>query len=247
MIKKPLHLPVEETMDEYVENFGGELIKKIVPPNPPFFNADYLFRKYGVIAELKTLEKDFFTEKDYQKKINNLYSKWVEMGLVKPVMGKIKIESRDLPQQCQLDIANMVKKPLENRISKANKQIKETKKYFKSENFKGLLILVNDGNYSLESDAVMYLVNRIVNTQCTSIDSVIYFTVNMRADMPGFNRDILIWIDKNRCGSEGVSRLFLDDFRNGWINFVERKTGEDIPQIKLDNHKNLDEIKFIKD
>lgn len=248
MIEKPLYIPIEETLDDYVKEFGGEIIKNLLPPNPDFFNADYLFGEFKIIAELKTLEKDFFSEKDYQKKINELYSKWVKKGIVSPRLGKFVIESKTLPGQCQLDIANIVKKPAEGIISKANKQIKETKKHLDVEEYKGLLILVNDGNYSLESNVVMYLVSRIVNTQCTSIDSIIYFTVNMRADTPEIDKDLLVWVDARRNGSEGVSREFLNNFRDGWMKFIERKTGKKIPVIEGDNSpETLERIKFIKD
>jgi hypothetical protein len=245
MINKPIYLPVEETLDDYVEEFGGELIKKILS-NPNFDNADYLFRKYKVVAELKTLEKDFFTAENYKKKINELYAKWVEEGLVPRLWGKALIQTQNLPKQCQLEFTNIVKKPLENRISKANNQIKETKKHLGIEDYKGVLILANDGNYSLESDAIMYLVSQIVNTQCTSIDSTIHFTLNMRADMPEIDKDILVWIDMHRNGTDGASREFLKEFGDGWFKFLEKKTGENIPVILSDEHDKLSQIKLIR-
>lgn len=189
MINEPVYFPVEETLDEYVEEFGGELIKKLLS-NPNFDNADYLFRNYKVVAELKILEKDFFSAEIYRKKINELHAKWIKEGLVPHIWGKAEIQTQNLPEKCQLEFTNIIKKPLESRISKANKQIKETKKHFGIEDYKGVLILVNDGNYSLESDAIMYLVSRIVNTQCTSIDSTVHFTLNMRANMPEIDKDI---------------------------------------------------------
>ncbi len=246
MIKKPTYLPVEETLDEYVEEFGGELIKKLIS-NPNFDNADYLFRKYKVVAELKTLEKDFFSTENYKKKINELYAKWIKEGLVPRLWGKAIIQTQNLPAQCQLEFTNIVKKPLESRISKANKQIKKTKEHFGIEDYKGVLILVNDGNYSLESDAIMYLVNRIVNTQCTSIDSTIHFTLNMRADMPKIDKDILVWIDMHRNGTDGVSREFLNDFRDRWFKVLEKKTAENLPVISFDDHDKLNQIKLIRD
>lgn len=246
MIKPTFFLPVEETLDEYVEEFGGELIKKLLT-NPNFENADYLFTKHKVVAELKTLEKDFFSEETYKKKINELYAKWVENGLAPRIWGKAQIQTKDLPHQCQVEFTNIIKKPLENRISKANSQIKETKKYFGIEDYKGVLILVNDGNYSLESDSIMYFVNRIINSQCKSIHSIIHFTLNMRANMPDIERDIIVWIDKHRNGIDGVSREFLDMFRDGWFKFLEKKIGENIPLISLDNHSKLEHIRNIKD
>lgn len=246
MISKPLYLPVEETLNEYVEEFGGELVEKLLS-NPDFNNADYVFEEYKVVAELKTLEKDFFSEAHYKKKINELYNKWAGQGVVPHLFGKMVIQTQNLPEQCQLEFADIVKKPLENRISKANKQIKQTKKHFGIEDYKGVLILVNDGNYSLESDAIMYLVNRIVNTQCTSIDSTIHFTLNLRADMPEIDKDLLVWIDMHRNGTEGASREFLSNFRDGWFKFLEKKSGEHLPIIPFDDHDKLNQIKLIKD
>lgn len=125
MINEPVYFPVEETLDEYVEEFGGELIKKLLPPNPTFDNADYLFRKYKVVAELKTLESDFFSTENFNKKKIELHAKWVEKGLVPRHWGKLLIQTNNLPEQCELEFINIVKKLLEKPISKANKQIKE--------------------------------------------------------------------------------------------------------------------------
>ncbi|HMS42978.1 MAG TPA: hypothetical protein PKE69_22305 [Pyrinomonadaceae bacterium] len=143
MINEPVYFPVEKTLDEYVEEFGGELVKKLLS-NPNFSNADYLFKNYKVVAELKTLEKDFFSAEIYKKKINGLYVKWVKEGLVPRIWGKAMIQTQNLPERCQLEFTNIIKKPLEGRINKANKQIKETKKHFGIEDYKGVLILVSE-------------------------------------------------------------------------------------------------------
>ncbi|MGB7923440.1 MAG: hypothetical protein WCF57_09365 [Pyrinomonadaceae bacterium] len=244
----PPSIQPEATFNEYVKEFGGELISELLPNNPNFDNADYLFRREGVVAELKCLEKDFFSEEEYRKKLNKLYSRWVDEGLAPIIVGRKAIQTKDLPLKCQHDVANIVKRPVENRIQKANKQIKQTKAHFGLNDAKGLLIMVNDGNYSLESDAVMYLVRRIVNTQCTAIDSTIYFTVNMPASMPGVERDILVWIDTHRVDPQnGVSREFLNAIREGWLSFLGRKTGEDIPVIRNVRNDDLENIKFIKE
>ena len=58
ILNRPI-VDVESAFNEFVEEFGGELISKAVPANPEE-NADYLFRDEGVVAELKCLQKDFF-------------------------------------------------------------------------------------------------------------------------------------------------------------------------------------------
>lgn len=244
---KPPYLEIEPSIDKYVVSFGGELIRDLLPKSPHFDNADYLFRKYKVVAELKTLEKDFFVEADYKQKINDLYADWQARALVPRLWGKMEIQTQNLPMECQLEFLNMVKKPLGRICKKANKQIKQTKAKLGLDDNRGVLILVNDGNYSLESAAIMSLIGRIVNTENTSIDSIIYFTVNMRAGNPNIDRDLLIWIDAKRPGSKGAPRQFLSDFRDGWLKFLELETREIIPVIDIENHSELENVTFIRE
>lgn len=241
----PQRINVEKCFDEFVKDFGGELISELLPKDPHFYNADYLFQGRSVIAELKCLEKDTFRDKEYQKKLNSMYNKWVREGAIQPKgFGRIIINTRELPVKCQLDVANLVKRPVERSIKKANRQIKQTKDHFGLLDAKGMLLLVNDGNYSLESDAVMYTVGRILNAQYTSVNSVVYFTVNMPASMPGIERDVLVWIDAYRDAIDGVSRDFLNALRDGWMSFLKQEVGEEIPQITIDEHGRIEEIKF---
>lgn len=244
---KPKYLEIEPSIDKYVVSFGGELIRDLISKSPDFDNADYLFSQYKVVAELKTLEKDFFLEADYKQKINSLYADWQARGLVPRFWGKLVIQTQNLPMECQREFVTMVKKPLGGICKKANRQIKETKAKLGLDEYRGVLILVNDGNYSLESAAIMSLLGRIINTENTSIDSIIYFTVNMRADNPTINRDLLVWIDGNRPGSEGASRQFLSNFRDGWVKFLESETGKSIPVIDVENHAELEEVRFIRE
>ena len=109
-----------------------------------------------------------------------------------------------------------------------------------------MLLLVNDGNYSLSHDAVMYILGQILKTQrYSSIQSVVYFTVSMRAKMPGFEHDVLLWVEAFRESTNGVSRDFLLALRNRWVLFLERKTGEKIPKFVLSNRELLKDIKYI--
>ena len=153
-----------------------------------------------------------------------LYDKWVKQGLIPDAFFRpTVIETKNLPMKCQLDVANLLKRPVEQRIKEANRQIKQTKEYFDLPEAKGLLLLVNDGNYSLESNAVMYLVSRCIKTQFTAIHTVIYFTVNLLADMPGVDRDVLIWLNAPRVPGEVMPREFLDTLRDGFHSLSGRR------------------------
>jgi hypothetical protein len=242
----PPHINIEESFNEFVEEFGGELVSELLPKNPPFKNADYFFQGRSIVAELKCLEKDTFQDRRYRRKMGLLYDKWVRQGLVPDSLFRpTVIETKDYPIECQRDVYNLLKRPIEERIKQANRQIKQTKEHFSLPNAKGLLLLVNDGNYSFESDALLCTLGHCFKSQFTAINSVVYFTVNMVANRPNVDRDLLIWVDARvRESEEELSREFLDSLRNDWISFLEQKTGENIPQHNFEDEE-VEIIKFI--
>lgn len=64
-LQRPEPIPVEEFFNEFVLEFGGELVSNLMPQNTNLpRNADYLFRKDLVVCELKCLEKDLFNNDD---------------------------------------------------------------------------------------------------------------------------------------------------------------------------------------
>jgi hypothetical protein len=67
------HIQIEPTFNAFVKAFGGELIRDIVGPSPNFHDADYLFRKEGVIAELKVLTEDKLNDPEMRKKLGALF------------------------------------------------------------------------------------------------------------------------------------------------------------------------------
>jgi hypothetical protein len=243
----PPHIDVEESFNEFVVDFGGEVISDLLSKSPSFKNADYFFQTRSIVAELKCLEKDTFQDRTYRRKMGILYDKWVRQGFIPDSLFRpTKIETKDYPLECQRDVHNLLKRPIETRIKEANRQIKQTKEYFNLPHAKGLLLLVNDGNYSFESDALLYTVGRSLKNQFTSINSLVYFTVNMPATKPDIDRDVLVWVDaRARETEEELPREFLDELCNGWISFLKRKTGEDIPRGEFPDEA-IDEIKFIQ-
>lgn len=76
-------LPVEQTFEEFVVTYGGELVTKLISNNNPLKNADYLFRTPLVVAELKVVERDAFTEND-KEKLQSLFHSWVQRKPMSP-------------------------------------------------------------------------------------------------------------------------------------------------------------------
>jgi hypothetical protein len=153
-------MDVEQAMARVIRSAGGELVSDLLPagPNLPN-NADYLFREYNVIAELKRLEKDRDESAEFREKRNQLYRTWMDQGKVPPppAIGTVRIELRNLPLDCALEFISLYREPIRNRISGTNKQIKSTKRLLNMEDAVGLLIFVHDGDYSITPETVLNL------------------------------------------------------------------------------------------
>ncbi|MDT5061288.1 MAG: hypothetical protein QOH63_1747 [Acidobacteriota bacterium] len=244
----PQPINVEEQFNEFVREFGGELVSKLLPKNTDIpLNADYLFRKEGVIAELKCLEKNDYGSKELEKKFNKIHSKWLHDGLVK--LGQINTRAIDissLPLKCQNDLFKLVGRQIITHIDKANDQIKETKKFLGLPDAKGLLLLVNDGNYLLEHhDALRFLARRL-KPAYTSIDKFVYLTVNLRAISPE-GVAVRVWLDAHsRENVNEISDDFTNSLRKGWLSFLRRRVGEDFEESELPSFESIEGLKLIK-
>lgn len=245
-MQEPPRLQIESSFNEFVKESDGELVSDLLPPNP-LDNADYLFRKANVVSELKCLEKDILEANDFKAKFNALYDQWVRKGLVLQRWGYLEITSTTLPLQCQKELASLIKNPIERSIKKANKQIKQTKADFDVPNASGLLFLVNDGLYSLESAHVIDIACKILNNQYSAVDAFVYLTVNMRARKPGYERDVDVWVPKFRCYNETLIK-WVDRMAEAWGEFYAKVIGQDVPMhlLEADDQETLDSVKFIK-
>ena len=238
---------VEREFQSFVRSFGGEVIADRVGLSPNFANADYLFASARIIIELKRLVADKKDDASLKAKIQAKFDKWVKDGTVAPIFGRVRIESKTLPLHCQRELLDVFKPPLQRRIIKANKQIKATLDRLQLKDYKGLLLIVNDGNYALEADAALYLIGRILGRNFRHIHSVIYCTVNMPASAPVTTRNVLIWAHATRKSvAEPVDEQWVLGFHRGWSNHLARQTGEPIEQLLAQDSSLLDHIRYIK-
>lgn len=225
------NVDVETSFADFVRSYGGEVVGDLVGVSPDFRNADYLFQSAGVVAELKRLVEDKSEDENVQRRINEKFHRWMDEGVIGPIYGTVKVESNTLPEHCQRELMNIYKPAIQRRIVKANKQIKATLSRLRIEGGKGLLIVVNDGNYALEADAVLYLINRILGNNFRHINSVVYCTVNMFASSPLTQKPTLLWANASRNCIPHIEEDFLMRLFRGWSAHLATVRGEPIEQI----------------
>ena len=109
-----------------VKKCGGTVLDETLPDKREFHNADFVFHKSKIIAELKRLDGDKSDDPAIQQKLGNLWLKWVEQGLVQGPTPPV-IDSRLVPVRCQTEMIRAMGESIRRRIKKANVQIKATK------------------------------------------------------------------------------------------------------------------------
>jgi len=234
----------ESEIDKCIAAISGIKVSDLYQGSPTFDNADYWFKKYNVIAELKCLIEDKGQDRKINEKIQNIFDKHLYVKKPKIVaFGTNTINSSDISKQCEKDVAEVYRRPLQGVMKKANKQIRETKVNLKVEDAHGLLIIINDKNTALDPSHAIWLIRETLRRDgLRSINSVLYITLNLLASHPKINHDITVWIelfrDKENICPQELYNLLRITIHERWENI----TGEPISPLMVNKHEDLHEI-----
>jgi polyhydroxyalkanoate synthesis regulator phasin len=235
-------LPTEKTFDCFVKNFGGEKIADFLPGNPPFQNADYLFRSENVIAELKTLQTDFGTTDSFRDKHIELIKKYISDGRM--TFGSI-FRSAERPKEYVKDLLRLFRPALSRILKKANTQIKDTKRELDLPHTPGILLLVNDDFLSLEPQFITSIISEILIHSYSSIDAFVYLTLNHYVDIPGNDYANLLWVPVYSEKAPNSLVDFINRLGNQWGQFLETEIGEFDNKLVTDNPATISQAKAI--
>ena len=117
-----------------------------------------------------------------------------------------------LLMDAQLELLRPLKRRLQSPVKKAAKQLKETKRAFKRENDFGLLILVNEGSALFRPSWVFYFLHHLFRGGYTSIDQILYCSVNVPASVPGIPDGARIWLPATVEGRRKISDSFFSSY-----------------------------------
>ena len=230
--------PLQSIVDPFVKGVGGELVSELVGNNSPPSNADYLFRRHNVIAELKTLQADSFGD-PFCRKLGDRMGDWHRDSRLL-VYGTARIDSKNLSQECQNEMFDIMAAPLQKHVvNAANSQIASTKKLLKMPDAKGLLWVASDGNEDLKPDTVLFLLKRILAKKhadgkpCYSnIHALAYFSPRMLVEIPQFKQPAQFWFSGSRDPGDGQMLAFLSELYNAWPRYVAWAQGVPVRPVE---------------
>ncbi|EPB4366175.1 MULTISPECIES: hypothetical protein [Enterobacteriaceae] len=216
-------LPVEKTFHSFVRKYGGGVVSDILPGNPSFENADYSFKNNNIIGELKEIETEFLNQENAKIKFTEMMERLLnERPNWKPsLMGG----ENDYPDWFKIEFIRLARPSITRILKKANKQIKETKKYFHVPNANGVLFFVNDGFTGISPFLVQALACDALTHSYSSIDCFLYITLNRYVELDGSNEPQLIWAPSYSDRADNSFVEFIDDLGRNWFNFLEEKIG----------------------
>ena len=228
---------IEKKFNAFVEEFGGELVSRLVGSSPGFDNADYLFDRYRVIAELKTLDEDKLLDPRFIDKTSRLYEEAHRNGGTQVVVfGTVRMSASEFTPECQERLMKLCEQPIRDAVKKANRQIRQTKEHLKRADYKGVLIVVNENNTALAPIIAVELLHRILaRPHYSSIDNAVFFTVNLRATHVSKGGDFMTWVSILRYPEDDEAfERFESALRNSWHEYLARKLGV-FPVIRADD------------
>jgi len=227
-LRRPLPINVEETMNQFVQYLEGALITDIVK-DISGLNADYYFDRQDVIAELKCFKKDLFSNEDDKDRLSELIEVWIKKDFLKhDELPEILIGKKSLPKECSDELIKAAAKTIERAIHKAIKQIKHTRILLNKPNSKGLIFLVNDGNYFLSHSHFIGLTASIISRKFSKepFDAFIYLTINQVAAFSENDLDRQIWVPCYITDDTDNLGDFIDESGNKFFQeFMPSVTG----------------------
>lgn len=245
--ERPFFPDVEKLFEEYVEYIGGTVVDKLESNKTDKPNADFLFNHPAIVAELKTFQKDIFSEPEDIPRFIELSEKWISNHLMtrQDFWGYV-FRGKPLPQNCIDDLIERASKTIERAVYKANKQIEQTKKTFEKEDAYGIVFLINDGNYFFSNVGFIQIISKLIGRKFkdSSFNVVIYLTINQATykedSKLDYNFYVPIYTKIDEDGNTIVSdelHSFVNIFGERFLNeFLTLKTGHSVQDSKqIDN------------
>lgn len=221
-------IDVELELSRAIRSIGGQRVDELLGKKPGISNADFCFSHQRVIAELKCLEVDQISSDEFVRKASAIHAKYVSSGLIKPLaVGRRRITTDGLPEDMRLEIARLYATPIIRAIKKAHEQIEQTADRLKVGGpWKGLLILVNNGNTALDPEHIRWsLAECFSTTALPSIHHIIAFTVNLPSNATYRGMEVHAWISAGARSEGEKLHAFAQDLHDAWCTHLSNITG----------------------
>jgi len=234
--------PFEQYFRDFVASFGGTVLDEA----PTGKTADYLFKDWNVIAELKTMLED--SSDEMNKKIGAVVNDWTrETGQLPTgtVAGsQYIVEMKSVEPEIVSKWFNMLRQAVERYIKEADHQIRDTKIREQMPNARGIILIGNLFNkYHNEPEDFRRIVADILRKKGSNgelrfphIQGAVYFSAG---EVKSAKENMYFWtpMQMKRTPDEDVTDIvnFQRNLRQCWYEYITQTTGIQIRQHNSDN------------
>jgi hypothetical protein len=155
----------EKFVDNLIEESGGHRVTREEAGGFLEKNADYILGKY--VLELKHLENEGLLVESRQKKIGELFKRYLSEGSVHQI-DPYKLSEQDFKEYWEI-----IGVPIQRSIKTASKQVKATIAHLGQDKFEGGVILLNTGYLTVPHDFLVAMAERYAAKDTSSIGNVI--------------------------------------------------------------------------
>lgn len=237
---------IDKTFERAVYDMGGELVASTLKTKSPSHdNADFLFREWNVVCELKVLENDPNENRALDRKAQGFFDKWMEEGRLFG-FGEVPIASERLPHDMQWQLAKLHSEAIRRVLRKANRQIKQTSAALQMPSAKGHVVIVNNSIPTLNPYSFAFAVHQSLGHYYSSINGVSSITVNYVTTLPGMPTTFRLWLDYVRDEITPLNPAYLDNFRKKWVQCISAALGEPVPFLEAPHNFDLRQFGDLK-
>lgn len=218
-LRLPTASEFEDRFTLFVESIAGERIGPLLPDqaNRPL-NADYLLWDRSVVAELKCLTQDHFSDRLVGEKIAAKLTLWRDSGVIPVERFKSGVVTLDgLDPKYAWEIEAIFNAPLKNAVKHASSQIRKTKEVLGLPDAKGLVIVVNLGERTLRDPGTAAgRLGAVLRRHTNTLHSYFYFAPFADPKIVGPAVCMFGGIG-NPAG--GIEQTLLESLGTGWVAF----------------------------
>ncbi|MDN2583594.1 hypothetical protein [Aquibium sp. ELW1220] len=201
-------------------------------------NADYFFKDYNVIAELKTFEGVF----SGPEAMRSLSQACVDAGCSASDLAGYVFRGEALPERANNLILRRFRRAIEQRIKKARKQLRQSKSAFGKKDTQSLIIIAMDQPPLFGHDNMLAMIARLMgdNYSDEHTDGVIYMNPNVPTQLRADGMEFSGWFPFYR-DDDVNERLsgFVNLLGNRWLTYYAGQIGEVHPILELDSSEDM--------
>lgn len=216
-------IKVERAWQELVTQVGGQLVSGLLAQGAGIENADFIFENAKVVIELKEIQTELGQSERFKRDFDRLMNRVMDEN---PDWRPALLGGNDVsPTWFQSEFVRLFRPSVSRILKKANRQLRETKKYFEIKSATGVLLLVNDGFTQIDPQMVQALAAQLLCTSYSSVDCMVYLTVNRYLEFPDSNTPRLLWAPLYSKRAPDSLVGFIDSLGRQWFNYLEKYIG----------------------